>query len=230
MSIEAHEVLYQTKSSKKSKQAVVMDKVYHGSDGFSSIVDKMINGHGIFAAMFEKMDLENNREGNEYRKQGYMLELKPLFSLNSGARYAVHDPGFTREDLVNVKSSGKDTRVTGRNIEERSLAVCQNYRFCLKYYTEYVGGSAGGKMPSGTGIEEMALFVRKKMYVHLNGGKGGKNGKKSSTKEINEDDMPDNYIFHGYFTFVLLGPAGLAEKTFSCLTADGTDCDKKGKM
>ena len=59
-----------------------MEKIFHGSAGYSSVLDHMIEGKGIYASMFDKSDLDMNRENNDLRKVGYNLELKSLFHLN----------------------------------------------------------------------------------------------------------------------------------------------------
>ena len=42
--------------------------------------------------------------------------------------------------------------------------------------------------------------------------------------------MPDNWLFNGYFAFVLFGPKGLPAKTFSCLMEKDDDkVEKKGR-
>ena len=56
------------------------EKVFHGSDGYSSVLDTFLDGTGLYANVFNRTPIENNREGNEQRsldKDGmaFMLEL-----------------------------------------------------------------------------------------------------------------------------------------------------------
>lgn len=82
LSLNCREILMQGKGKKKDKQALTMEKIFHGSAGYASVLKHMIEGKGIYASMFEKSDLDINREGNELRKNGANLELKPIFHLN----------------------------------------------------------------------------------------------------------------------------------------------------
>lgn len=69
---------------KKDGQDVLMGKVFHGSAGYASVIDAFMDGKGFYASLFQKLDLETNRTGNEHRTNGSMLELLPIFHLCEG--------------------------------------------------------------------------------------------------------------------------------------------------
>lgn len=120
-------------------------------------------------------------------------------------------------------------RVTGRNIYDRALAAIALCKFALKFYKEFC--HPHGKLPSGKSREDMLLYVRKKMFVHLKGAKNSKSNMKKkgegSDKILTEDDMPDKWMFNGWFAFVLYGsPDGFADSSLSCLSDDGKDVSK----
>ena len=209
-------------------------KVFHGSAGYASVLDAMMAGKGFYAPLFQRHELEVNRQNNEFRTDGFMMELLPMFHLNEGARYMLHDPGFTRADIATMKGT-KNTPsapVSGRNLTEKALTVLANYKFALKYHDEYM---VGGKYPSGKLLPDLLLYVRQKMFVRFKGAKNNnsnsKRDKKKKEKELTEEDMPVDYMFSGWLAFVLLGPQGVSEMTLSCLAA-GSNKDtapKKGR-
>ena len=84
LALHCREVLMSTKADglKKEAQALVLEKVFHGSAGYSSVLDSLMEGKGYYASLFQKHDLEINRQGNEHRAAGVMLELLPIFHLN----------------------------------------------------------------------------------------------------------------------------------------------------
>ena len=134
----------------------------------------------------------------------------------------MYDDGFNRDAIATTKGE----LVTGRNLQDRSLVVLHNYKFALKFYTEYVDSK--GNNPSGNRLEDMLLYVRQKMYVAFKGCRN-KPPPKQGKDNLTEDDMPPKYVFTGYMAFVLFGPQGLAEQTLGCLSTDGTQVTKKGR-
>ena len=88
LALHAREMLMETKAdgAKTDKQCVIMEKVFHGSEQYYSVLDAMCEAKGIYSALFDRHELEVNREGNEHRKGGVMLELKPIFHNNAGKK------------------------------------------------------------------------------------------------------------------------------------------------
>ena len=78
MALHAREIVIQKKEMKESGQLLMMEKVFHGSVGFGSVLDAFFETKGFYKHLFVKRDLELNRQGNELRTQGYMLELDPM--------------------------------------------------------------------------------------------------------------------------------------------------------
>ena len=80
----------------------------------------------------------------------------------------------------------------------------------------------------------MLLYVNQKMFVQLKGAKSNKsnNRKKEECKMIlTKKDMPDKWIFNGWFVFVLYeGPEEFAPTSLSCMSEDGKDVPKIGHV
>lgn len=212
------------------KQENMMEKIYHGHEGFNSILVQLMAGKEPFAAMFDQHELENNREGNELRSQSgenTMQELKQLFHRHSGARYLIHEGGLSFEALSEGQKKG--SQLTGRNINDRAGRVLHNYKFALGAYKEYMAGQTGNQdNPSGLKVEDMMLYVQAKMYAELKGKTNAKNKGKEPKKGTPR--MKPVYAFNGMFAFLLFGPNPLSGQTLSCFTEDGkTNIDKKGR-
>jgi hypothetical protein len=202
-------------------QLELMEKAFHGSPGYASVLDEVLLGKGDYAELYIKHELENNREGNELRTEGNMLELKETFHRVTGKRFIVHERDFERE----VFAKYQDVPLKGRNINDRALDVASNYKHALRFYKEY---SVANDTPSGMKLEDMLDHVLRKMYVHCKGKK-----QYASSKEVfekTEDDMPPKWMFTGFFCFVLFGPKPLSGKTLTSLTEDGrTNIAKKSR-
>lgn len=84
--LHAREIVMSTKADgmKTEGQIELMYKVYHGSAGYASTVSTMMDGKAFYAAVFDKLILEVNRQGNEERKNGVMLEIKQIYHSDEG--------------------------------------------------------------------------------------------------------------------------------------------------
>ena len=84
--LHAREILMSTKADgeKSEGQCDLMEKVYHGSAGYASSVDALLQGKGFYESLFFKHDLEVNHQGNEDRKNGVMLEIRPIYHNDEG--------------------------------------------------------------------------------------------------------------------------------------------------
>jgi hypothetical protein len=68
----------------KEGQMVLLFKVFHGSAGYSSVVNTLIEGAGPYESAYFKVPLENNcAEGNENRDI-VMLQLLCLLTCDEG--------------------------------------------------------------------------------------------------------------------------------------------------
>jgi hypothetical protein len=65
-------------------QQVLQEKVFHGSAGYASVLTNCLQGKGDAASMFNRIPIENNREGNEEREGSHMLQLLDIFSCDEG--------------------------------------------------------------------------------------------------------------------------------------------------
>jgi len=63
---------------KGKEQDQHIGKTFHGSEGHASVLDKFLEGKCPHDQCFNKLPLENNREGNDKRKDGYVHELKEI--------------------------------------------------------------------------------------------------------------------------------------------------------
>ena len=105
----------------------------------------------------------------------------------------LHDKGFTRKDLAIRKASAtkqEEEKIGGRNLADKALTAIANYKVALKYHDEYM---QNGKFPSGKSLEDLLLYVRQKMFIHLKGAKNNNsNSKRAKNKQkpFNEEDMP----------------------------------------
>ncbi len=90
-----------------------------------------------------------------------------------------------------------------------------------------------GTLPSGKTFEDMLLFVRQKMFVHLLGAKNNKSNSKKKddpAKSLTEEEMPGKWMFNGWLVFVLYGtPEGLTKNSLSCLSENGKDVPKDSR-
>ena len=69
--------------SDRTGQESIQEKVFHGSEGYSSVIDQLLGGLGAYKEAYHHIPLQNNREGNEKRKE-VMLQLKTLFTCDEG--------------------------------------------------------------------------------------------------------------------------------------------------
>lgn len=67
-------------------QEALLEKVFHGSEGYESLLKSFIEGSGVYVSCFNKVPIENNREGNEGRPEAFMLELKQIFHCEEGKK------------------------------------------------------------------------------------------------------------------------------------------------
>jgi hypothetical protein len=66
-------------------QQLLMEKMFHGSVGYASKVEDFLAGKGDAASMFNRIPIENNREGNSTRNsESHMLQLLDIFSCDQG--------------------------------------------------------------------------------------------------------------------------------------------------
>ena len=65
-------------------QQQLQEKVFHGSTGYASILTSCLSGKGMAESLYNRLPIENNREGNENRSNGHMLQLKEVLSCEDG--------------------------------------------------------------------------------------------------------------------------------------------------
>ena len=107
MAIHCREIVMTSKGDglETAGQEELARKVFHGTEGYASILDAMMAGKGWYAPLFQRQELEVNRQNNEYRTDGFVMELLPMLHLNEELRYVLHDHGSTRKDLCMMKGT-----------------------------------------------------------------------------------------------------------------------------
>ena len=83
LAVHCREICMSNKADgeKTDKQMQLLYKCFHGTESHASVLDLFLTGRGLYAAAFDKVDLENNRAGNEDRAKagfGCMLMLRDL--------------------------------------------------------------------------------------------------------------------------------------------------------
>jgi hypothetical protein len=181
-------------------QELLMEKMFHGSEGYASHVDLFLSGKGAFEMAFIRSEMENNREGNEARSGGFMLELRCTLHCDLTSRYVVHENGFDKKAIA-INSKGNKP-LEGRNINEKALLIIATLKHAHGFHKEFV--DANGDNPSGTRLKDMLLFVRQKCYVLFKGKKNMALCKKSKPQgKFVEEDMPGvKYFFTGFFVHI----------------------------
>jgi hypothetical protein len=203
---------------KSDKQALLVGKCFHGTESHASVLKLFMEGRGLYENIYEKVEIEPNRAGNDDRgKEGVMLMLLDiihcdpgktsgsrgksrsmfasrvfftdrLLSVHStGAKYAVHDPGFNWDTIA----KNKGELVTGRNLQERALTAIHNYKFALKFSKEFLDSRQN--TPSGCKLPDLLLYVRQKMFVEFRGCRNkpsASQGKRGLTEEDMEQPLP----------------------------------------
>jgi len=214
------------KGADTQKQEEMHFMSFHGTESHQSVLDHFLSGEGPCFAAFEKATIEVNRAGNDCRaKDGHVLELKPLLHRDPNGRLCVFDPGFAREAICNHKEG---QLVTGRILCDKALQVVANYKHALKHHNSFV--DATKNEPAGTTLEDMIDWVLRKMHVEFKGGRVKPTGRAGRNRTpVEEDDMPPNCIFNGFFAFLLFGPRPLSAHSFGCLSVDGKGVQKKGR-
>jgi hypothetical protein len=126
---------------------------------------QFITGKTPFDQCFLNTDIEINCIGNETRIDGIMLELKELFHCDPAARHVVNEGGFDCRALTHVK----EVEVSGRNIKDKASKAQAAFKRALKHYNDW--SHMKDSVPSGQTIEDMALYIRKKLFLQFGGSK-----------------------------------------------------------
>jgi len=200
-----------------------MNKAFHGSEAHASALRAFLNGKKLHELLFDRIGLINNRPGNELRGStgGVMLEIREIFHCHPNACCCTEDEGLTFEAL----SSQSGKKLTGCNIVDGALKVVKHYKQFLKFFKQCA--DANKDNPSGLKLEDMCIFVRKKVCVLFWGSQNIVGGNKN--KECEEDDMPKKHFPNGWFAFVFFGPMPVAGFTLSCLAEDDRNMEKIGR-
>ena len=219
LGVQCREILMASKPDGEDGegQKDCMFKSFHSTENHHSVLDLFLRASGYYVNALDTTEIEVNRAGNESRGScGHMLVLKDLLHRDQSGKFCVHDPGFTREAIANNKSGP----VAGRTLCDKALQAIANYKHALKHFT--VCADIHANDPSGLVLADMLEYVLRKMCVEFKGSKNKPTGKAARNKGVfKEDDMPEKYVFNGFFTFAMFGPHPMSGETFSCLSVDG---------
>lgn len=83
VSSNCKELVFQGRDAKETVQWDMMRKSYHGTESHTSHLKLFMQGKPPFDCCFNRVELQNNREGNEDR-DSFMLELKEILHCTIG--------------------------------------------------------------------------------------------------------------------------------------------------
>jgi hypothetical protein len=212
-------LIYRKKTkSGPARNALYRDK-FHGKGGDDvSIVDQIIARKGVFVGLYDKEDLHNNVASNAERSGGIQLVLKPSLSRDFKRRLTVGDE--ITKALIQQASKSSEALLTGRTIKQQDDAVIQNGKKALSIALKYLDKKSELD-PSGNKMEDYEKHILDEMYLLLEGkfdikGAEESNNDNDDDEGIGDDDeargggaspgRPENWMFHGYFAFILCGP------------------------
>ena len=132
----------------------------------------------------------------------------------------------------------QENSLSGRSLNTKATTAGANFKFAIKFAKDFSPNSNGADNPSVAKVEDMLIFVCQKMFVEFQEAKDQKGfirakkdlAKKGETLVVkNEDDMPSDYFFTGYFAFALYGPQGFSKVALSFLSADNQNVPKTSR-
>jgi hypothetical protein len=65
-------------------QMNLQEKVFHGSSGYASLLTSCLSGKGSTECLYDRLPVENNREGNDKRTSEHILRLKDVVTCDEG--------------------------------------------------------------------------------------------------------------------------------------------------
>ena len=72
---------------KSDKQALLVGKCFHGTESHASVLKLFMEGRGLYENIYEKVEIEPNRAGNDDRgKEGVMLMLLDIIHCDPGSQ------------------------------------------------------------------------------------------------------------------------------------------------
>jgi hypothetical protein len=134
-------------------QHVLIEKVFHGSEGYASVLDMFMKVSGVYEFAFIELPLENNQERNEHRN-GKIHEVKSILRCELGSHFILHEGGFNRDALANDK---KNTKFQGCRLTEKATVGIANYKHSLAFWRELLGPNQ--QFPSGKSLEDGLLCM-----------------------------------------------------------------------
>lgn len=93
LSLQCRDALMTQKADgeKKVVQDEYVFKIFYGSETHASVLKQFMEGKEPYSSAFDKVDLVNNREGNEHRSaDGYMLQLREILHCDT-SKYLLVD-------------------------------------------------------------------------------------------------------------------------------------------
>ena len=219
-------IIYKEKTKLGSTRESRYRDLFHGVGRDDvSIVDQIIAGKGVFAGLYDKEDLNNNVASNAGRSEGTQLVLKPSVSRDLKRRLTVGEE-ITKALIQQLSKTGK-ALVTGRTLKKQDDAVIRNGKKALSIALKYLDKKSELE-PSGQKMEDYETHILDQMYLLLDG-KFDLTGPEESNNDDDDDDdngvgsnnevrvggilqgRPENWIFHGYYAFLLCGPMAAPE-------------------
>ena len=199
------------------------------------LADQCLGGLNQFSFLFDKEDLplqtDTNSTGVDSDSLPYRLVLKPTFHCQGEmTKIFVGSPrsgGITRAFLTS-KNLSNPIDVSPETLHRHALDVLKNAKKALSLVTSPNCPFHDGKDPSGHKYDDYLLYLRQGMFkllkgkthlvdddtqclaINLTGNDDDEEEGSESPASVegdnnNENIMPDNYFFRGFFAFAMWG-------------------------
>jgi hypothetical protein len=102
--------------AKVSQQHDLLEKVFHGTEIYTSLLDWLMNGQHLYDSCFYHHEIQNNCKGNDLCTNGDILKLIDTFNCCIGSNFMVHERSFTKKVIETAKGS----KIDGRNLDNHA--------------------------------------------------------------------------------------------------------------
>ena len=194
--------LFQKESMQGSKQQKHVFDLYHGTadKNMVSFVEQALAGHGMFQGLYDTPStLQVVDRNTDTTRQ---LVLKPYLHGHPKKTIHVGGNGGITKQLLSSHALADHAQITGRMILDHGKDALKHGKKMLSVVLDKDSPYKDLKFPSGTGMEDYALWCCQQVYMRFGPG----STKKKDDKQDDGPTMPTNYIFKGMIAFFLFGP------------------------
>ena len=180
------------KPRRLNEQHEYMARFFHGSPpNYPSQIKLLCEGRASYRDLFEEVTMKSTKRKADI-DEVRVLRLKSVFSGRDGR---VYDSGvdIRWEDLEKKNRTGA-LLVGGRNLHDLATKGSRNYKKALAYSAEKWNDKLMEPKESGSSVEDVIEYVRKKMYLDIVGPKkkGGKVLRSDDESESEEIQVEEN--------------------------------------